>query len=231
MKHRQQSDTMLSVSAPKIERLKVKATEAIPAGYKFNKSTNEGTQQIINAMFLNSLGIKEDPHFRSALYLVYGDHKTVARMLSTRYLHESQETNAFAQYKWLVPVAALFHLQMNLVHLLLMTHFGSEKPSANLDNSHLCQNAEFWNRTKIRPGKFDFHAAEELIIHSYKARVVAMVWIIVRRQDATMRAIHSNRYQVDDELAYLDHWLRNQPASMTLKKVMDEVCVCLMELI
>lgn len=32
---------------------------------------------------------KKDPRFESALYLVYGDHKTVTRMLSTRYLHES----------------------------------------------------------------------------------------------------------------------------------------------
>ena len=85
-------------------------------------------------------------------------------------LHESQETDASAQYKWLVPVAALFHLQMNLVHLLFLTPFGSEKPAARLDHSHLRHNVEFWNCTKIRPGKFDLHAAEELIIHSYKAR-------------------------------------------------------------
>lgn len=63
---------MLPVSAPKIERLKVTATEALPAGYKFDESTNEGTQQILDTMFLRSLGIKEeDPRFESALYLVY----------------------------------------------------------------------------------------------------------------------------------------------------------------
>lgn len=81
---------------------------------------------------------------------------------------------------------------MNLVHLLFMTHFGFKKPAAKLDHSHLCHNAEFWNCTKIRLGKFDFHAAEELIIHSYKARVVATVWIIVSRKDTIMGAIQSN---------------------------------------
>ena len=66
MAHRQQSHTMLPVSAPKIERLKVTATEAVPAGYEFDESTNEGTRQILNAMFLRSLGIKEeDPRFES----------------------------------------------------------------------------------------------------------------------------------------------------------------------
>lgn len=56
-----------------------------------------------------------------------------------------------------------------------MTHFGSKNLLAKLDNSHLCQYAEFWNCTKIRPGKFNFHTPEELIIHSYKTRVVVTV--------------------------------------------------------
>ena len=95
-------------------------------------------------MFLTLLGIKKDNScFETALYLVYDDHKTVAHMLNIRYLHEFQQKDTFIQYKWLVPVVALFHLQMNLVHLLLMNHFGSEKPSAKLDHSHLCQNAKF----------------------------------------------------------------------------------------
>lgn len=176
MKHWQETYTMLPVPAPMIEQLKITKTQAIPAGYKFNKSTNKRMQQIFNAMFLTLLAIKKnDPCFETALYLVYNDHKMVACMLNTRYLHESQETGTFIQYKWLVPVAALFHLQMNLVHLLLMTYFGSEKPSAKLDHSHLCQNPEFWNCTKIRPGKFNFHVAEKLVIHSYKSHVVAMV--------------------------------------------------------
>lgn len=73
------------------------ATEVIPAGYKFDKSTNKGMQQILNAMFSRSLGIKEeDPRFESALFLVYADYNTVTRMLSTKILHESQKTSIFA---------------------------------------------------------------------------------------------------------------------------------------
>lgn len=52
MEHQRQSHTMLSVSAPNIERLKLTATEVISAGYKFDKSISKGTQQIINVMFL-----------------------------------------------------------------------------------------------------------------------------------------------------------------------------------
>ena len=113
----------------------------------------------------------------------------------------------------------------NLVYLLLMTHFGSEKLLAKLDHSHLCQNAEFWNYTKIRPGKFNFHAVKELVIHSYKAHVIAMIWIIVRRKNATMGVTQSKSsswYWVDNELTYLDHWLQDQPAFI-LKEVMDKV--------
>lgn len=164
-------------------------------GYQFNESTNEGTQQIIDAMFLKSLGMKEDDaRYETALYLVYGDHKTMARMLSTKTLHQSQESTPFNQYKWLVAIGALFHLQMNLAHLLLMTHFGSDKPKARLDKSHLREHAKFWNRTKIRPSKFDFHAAEELIIHSYKARIAAMFWIIIRRRDAGFKCLQESSF-------------------------------------
>lgn len=95
--------------------------------------------------------------------------------------HEAQETTPFDQWKWLVLVAALFYLQMDLVHLLLVNRYGSENLDARLDRSQLRQHAEFCNCTKIRPRKFDFHAAE-LIIHSYKACMIAMFWIIVRKQ-------------------------------------------------
>lgn len=43
-----------------------------------------------------------------------------------------------------------------------------------------------------------------------------------------IRSESSDRYRVDDELKYLDHWLQNQPVSM-LKEVMDEVRVQLVE--
>jgi hypothetical protein len=47
------------------------------------------------------------------------------------------------------------------------------------DPSTLHHAANFWRRKKIKKEKADFFALEELIIHSFKARVVAAYWSLL----------------------------------------------------
>ena len=47
------------------------------------------------------------------------------------------------------------------------------------DPSTLHHAANFWRRKKIKKEKADFFALEELIIHSFKARVVATYWSLL----------------------------------------------------
>lgn len=138
-----------------------------------NESTNEGTQAIINHLFPELLGIPQDSsYYTDQLALIVGGHKTWARILSTMFQHQVQETSVYERYGWILPIGALFHLQLNMIDMLLNNHYGSTKVKTST-RSNLRHHAEFWGRKKCRPEGWDFHATEELILQSFKARVVA----------------------------------------------------------
>jgi len=61
---------------------------------------------------------------------------------------------------------------MNLVYMLSRVHFGGP----DRDQSTIYDAMNFWRRKKISKAKADFFALEELSIHSFQSRVVALMW-------------------------------------------------------
>jgi hypothetical protein len=56
--------------------------------------------------------------------------------------------------------------------MISRAHFGGQ----DKDQSLLYNAMNFWGRKRISRTKSEFHALEELVIHSYKARIVAFFW-------------------------------------------------------
>jgi hypothetical protein len=61
---------------------------------------------------------------------------------------------------------------MNLVFMMTKVHFGGE----DRDQSSIYDAMNYWHRKKISKLKSDFFALEELIIHSFQARIAAILW-------------------------------------------------------
>ncbi|KAF5134279.1 hypothetical protein E5D57_004912 [Metarhizium anisopliae] len=75
------------------------------------------------------------------------------------------------------PVPALFHLRMNYLYMLSRTHFGA---AGDGSKATLYDTMNFWIRKGIQAKKADFYALEQLIIHSFQARICALMWSRLR---------------------------------------------------
>lgn len=62
---------------------------------------------------------------------------------------------------------------MNYLYMLSRTHFGA---AGDGSKATLYDAMNFWVRKGIQTKKADFYALEQLIIHSFQARVCALVW-------------------------------------------------------
>lgn len=185
-----------------------------------NESTNEGTQAIIDRLFPELLDIRKDnPYYAEKLALSVGDHKTWARLMSTMFQHQAQETSVYDRYGWYLPVGALFHLQLNMIDMLLNNHYGSTKMKTST-RSNLRNHAEYWDRKKVRPEKWDFHATEELILQSYKARVIATLWSFVEENESARSELNLDDFK---------NWISNASMFDLLKRI-EQVRVYLLTL-
>ena len=76
---------------------------------------------------------------------------------------------------------------MNYLYMISRLHFGG--PGG--DQSTLYDAMNFWTKEKISKSKADFYALEQLIIHSFQAKVCALLGAGLlnrdRRQDLTLR--------------------------------------------
>ena len=161
---------------PKLDVLPVGITKHSPLGPLFHdESTNEGNLSILDNIFRKQYAIDEDSElYRHRLFLVYGDQKTVDRIRSCKRLRR-RATRPYDSLQWALPVAGLFHLKMNYLYMISTCHYGG----IGGDPSTLHDAANVWRRKKISKAKSDFFALEELVIHSFEARVAAVYWSLL----------------------------------------------------
>jgi hypothetical protein len=92
---------------------------------------------------------------------------------------QAEQVDASAVYDrkdWLIGVAALFHLRMNFLWLMQQTHYRNIEQQ---DASTLYYNINFWGRKNIPADRAAFQVLEELVLHSFDARVVGLLWILM----------------------------------------------------
>jgi hypothetical protein len=135
-----------------------------------DESSNAGNIQILENIFQRQYHLP-DSAFEQRLFLIYGDQKTVQRIRSIKQRREEAQ-RPYDRLQWALPVPALFHLRMNYLYMISRLHFGG----SGGDQSTLYDAMNFWTRKKISKSKADFYQLEQLIIHSFQARICAILW-------------------------------------------------------
>lgn len=135
-----------------------------------DESTTSNNVAILDTIYAQQFGLNpDDPIYNTQLRLIYGDLKTVKRILAVKNLRRSTAGSAYDRYDWLMPGLGMWHLRFNLLRLIHHIHWGGGSP---MDQSTLQYAADRWGRSQVvEPNSFQ--ALEDLIIHSYHSRIVA----------------------------------------------------------
>ena len=135
-----------------------------------DESSNAGNILILENIFQHQYRLPNSA-FEQHLFLIYGDQKMTQQIHSIKQ-HREQAKRPYNRLQWALPVLALFHLHMNYLYMISRLHFGGQGG----DQSTLYDAMNFWTRKKISKSNSDFYALEQLIIHSFQARVCALLW-------------------------------------------------------
>jgi hypothetical protein len=100
-----------------------------------------------------------------------------------------ESLQALVLMKWLLPGLGLWHLRFNLLRLIHKIHWGRSSP---VDQSTLQFAADRWDRSRVvQPD--NFQALEDLIVHSYHARITGLLQQVMQR-DRTVDMRYSEEH-------------------------------------
>jgi hypothetical protein len=159
-------------SMPAVELLELRKTDSKTLGpILFNEGTLDGSYEVVESIYKRQFQL-DDTEFDNRLFLAFGDQKTSSLIRSM----QAEQVDASAAYDrkdWLIGIAALFHLRMNFLWLMQRTHYGNMEQQ---DASTLYHNINFWGRKNIPADRAAFQVLEELVLHSFDARVVGLLY-------------------------------------------------------
>lgn len=169
-----------NLSMPAIDIIDCKtkgATEAYAfAPSMFSESSTVGNMSVFEDLNVNQMGIdKIDPRWDDWLTIWWGDLKTKVQMLSMQSHGMGIIDRSYDRYQHLFPGLALWHLRFNYLKMVRELFYPGGSAT---ERSTLQWAADHWHRDKTtRPT--DFHSLEDLTIHSYRARIIAILkpWI------------------------------------------------------
>jgi hypothetical protein len=160
---------------PKVDLLKPRKTAAQNPGASFyNEGTIEGTFGVHRDIWQEKFGLKEDDatgDFATRLWLVCGDQLTCSHSRAVQ-RDQAYTSQAYDRRRWMLTVPGLFHVQMNLLHTIVRTHW---KPQDQLfSRATLIHDVDYWNRSGITQENAKFHLVEPLLRQGFAARVLAL---------------------------------------------------------
>jgi hypothetical protein len=113
------------VTIPELDILPIRTTTFRPLGpIPHEESTYSGNLAVLENIFRTQYKLP-DTSFEQAFHLIYGDQLTIQRLRTLKRRRRESE-KPFDRLAWVLPIPALFHLKMNLLKLILQTHFGSQ---------------------------------------------------------------------------------------------------------
>ncbi|KAK3360956.1 hypothetical protein B0T24DRAFT_586027 [Lasiosphaeria ovina] len=157
---------------PTVKRVTYKESPFLQIGAIFeNEGTIDGVYKLHEELWKRRLDFKE---YDERLTLVYGDCKTTTFI---RRIKQSQleASELWEQKKWLLPVPALFHIELNYIEMLFRMFWdtGSNK---SLSTAVISADVQFFQRGKhITKKDIKYHQVLPLLMHGYTARVLAFV--------------------------------------------------------
>lgn len=141
-----------------------------------NEGTTEGNLLIHENIEETQLGNDTDNSmWDKVLKPYYGDLRTVERILAIQNIRSAAK-RPFDSRRWIIPGLGLWHLRYNFLQLIHRMHWGGTYP---MDSSTLQYAADHLKRSNVNTPA-DFAKTEALLVHSYYARVSAIMISIVK---------------------------------------------------
>jgi hypothetical protein len=167
----------------------------------YKESTSEGTQRVVEDIFKKQFGMdEENPQWSSCIRPVFGDALTTKVLDALKAEHSVEEEAPYDQLAWLLPVFGLWHLKLNYLRLLWEEHWGGpENPD---DSSSLWTAHHYWYDNKPMD-KNHFHRLEDLVIHTWKAKIVAIM-VQIWKEERKDGPANTNKYHIDDVTSFLE---------------------------
>ena len=164
---------------PTIDLLDPQKTESYQLGPILeNEGTIEGTAAAKDNIYQKQMGWgKEEEQIKGCLFLGTGDAKSVRNMKSLQG-GRADATREVDRHQNLLPIPALFHLQMNFAYAIQKAHDGSKVN--NPDATRASKSTLLWHRsiTGIKGAhgeKPEYFTLRDLLIKSFRSRIIAAV--------------------------------------------------------
>lgn len=160
------------------------ATEAYAfAPSMYNESSTAGNMSVFEDLNVIQMGVnKTDPRWAEWLIIWWGDLKTEVQMLSMQ-SHGMGMNRPYDEYQHLFPGLALWHLRFNYLKMVWELCYPGGSAT---ERSTLQWAADHWHRDKTtRPT--DFYSLEDLTIHSYRARIIAILKPWIQEQTTALK--------------------------------------------
>ncbi|EAQ85232.1 predicted protein [Chaetomium globosum CBS 148.51] len=156
---------------PVVRRVTYKESPCLQIGAIFeDEGTLAGVYRLHEELWLRRLEFKE---YDERLTLVFGDQKSTSfnRRIQQQQLEASQ---LWERKKWMLPVPAFFHVELNYIHLLFRVFWdtgGKDRSSATIS-----ADVQFFQRSRhINKQDIKYHQVLPLLMHGYTSRITAMV--------------------------------------------------------
>ncbi|KFH61866.1 hypothetical protein MVEG_12295 [Podila verticillata NRRL 6337] len=147
-----------------------------------NQATTDGNKDILQSITSHDLQLPNGFFNNGRRLILAGDLLTVDRIKKIM-AQRWDDVSIYHKFKWAFPILQLFHLQLNLLSLVLKTHYGDKTVHESLGfNAHLL------GRKRISEEKADYHAARELLCHSFDALVIKIWQEEIGHKDLTLFA-------------------------------------------
>ena len=169
----------LNYPMPNINLLDPQKTESYQLGPILeNEGTIEGTAAAKNNIYQKQMGWgKEEEEIKGCLFLGTGDAKSVRNMKSLQ-AERACEAREVDRHQNLLPIPALFHLQMNFAYAIQKAHDGSKinNPGA----TKASKSTLIWHRsiTGIKGAhgdKPEYFTLRDLLVKSFRSRIIAAI--------------------------------------------------------
>jgi hypothetical protein len=169
----------LNYPMPTINLLDPQKTESYQLGPILeNEGTVEGTAAAKNNIFQKQMGWgKEEEEIKGCLFVGTGDAKSSRNMKSLQSAR-AYEIRDVDRHQNMLPVPALFHLQMNFAYAIQKAYDGSK--TNNPDATKTSKSTLLWHRsiTGIKGAhgdKPEYFTLRDLLVKSFRSRIIAAV--------------------------------------------------------
>jgi hypothetical protein len=189
-------------SFPSIERLDPSVTKFWQfEGITADEGTIEGTYRVHDDIYLRQLQLtaaarpEQPDDFTHRLYLVHGDQLTTQRIRAVQQ-EQVRATRAYDRRQWLCGIPSWFHIEMNLLHTIIRTHWAPALPNQSTVHC-VSSDATRWNRSQQSRDNVKYHLMEPIITQGFTSRIVALFYAALERSSllTTVSRDKSGRFE------------------------------------